>query len=350
MNNTIRPRRLFVSGSSRLTPNAALLWQKLGSLLAAENGLLVITGGLDRRGSEPSALTADRMIVNGMLPVLRARGVSPDEHIETFLPDSQHDWNELIRFKEGRIRMLKNRNAQSRRFSMVHYADVVVSVEGDHGTRSVLDVALAIERPVLPLPFGDGASQNAWVAQREDILTWFRIDSTEAEYFEQTRLAELDELQVQELAIRVHACIMRGFTQGCFVIMRFDPESDPVFDKSIKPALITHGFQPWRTDRSVSTGDVVAAIRDGINHCFFAIADTSDDRPNVMYELGLAHATNKPVILLRRANSDGSLPPAPFDFQTQSILKYTDDLVDLRSRLETAIAVLSGKNLSDGEV
>jgi hypothetical protein len=139
---------------------------------------------------------------------------------------------------------------------------------------------------------------------------------------------------------------MRGFTQGCFVIMRFHKDSDPVFDEAIQPALSALGFQAWRTDRSVPTGDVVAAIRDGISHCFFAIADTTDDRPNVMYELGLAHATNRPVILLRRANADGTLPPAPFDFQTQSILPYTHDLADLRRRLEDTIAGITLKRIA----
>ena len=318
-------------------------------MLASENGLVVITGGKQQRSDDPAALTADRMAVEGMLSVLHPGGIATEEHIETVLPDMRHDWNKVIRFKEGRIRVLEGRNPQSRRFSMVHSADVVISVEGEKGTRSVLDVALAIERPVLPLPFGGGASNDVWQAQRAEIISWFRISAAEAQGFEQTQLAELSESQVQELARRVHACLMRGFTQGCFVIMRFHEQSDPVFDKVIQPALAAHGFQAWRTDRSVPTGDVVAAIRDGISHCYFAIADTTDDRPNVMYELGFAHATGKPVILLRRANHDGSLPPAPFDFQTQSILKYNSDLDDLRRRLETAISVLTGRIRASGE-
>lgn len=89
MNNTIRPRRLFVSGASRLSANGALLWRELGRLLASENGLVVITGGLQSRIDDPGARTADRMIVEGMLPTLRARGIPPEERIETFLPDAR---------------------------------------------------------------------------------------------------------------------------------------------------------------------------------------------------------------------------------------------------------------------
>lgn len=343
MHNSIRRRRLFVSGASRMSTNGAVLWRELGSLLAQDDGLVVVTGGLAARTDDPKALTADRMIVDGMLPVLHSRGIPAEDHIETVLPDAQQDWRKLVRFKEGRIRVLKKRNPQSRRFSMVYSADVVVSVEGDQGTRSVLDVALAIERPVLPLPFGGGASKDVWEEQRAEILGWFQLSPDEASAFEQTNLGALNETELRQLARRVHNCLMRGFTQGCFVIMRFHKDSDPVYDEAIQPALVACGFQAWRTDRSVPTGDVVAAIRDGISHCFFAIADTTGDRPNVMYELGLAHAADKPVILLRRANCDGSIPPAPFDFQTQSILAYTDDLIDLRRRLEGTIAGMTMK-------
>ena len=78
---------------------------------------------------------------------------------------------------------------------MVHSADVVIAIEAEAGTRSVLDVALAIGRPILPLPFEgdlrrsamshDLASKAAWNAEREDIVKWFRITPSEVEHFEQ---------------------------------------------------------------------------------------------------------------------------------------------------------------------
>src|SRR5262245_35395182 len=67
MTTAIRPRRLFVSGGSRLTTNAALLWTELGRLLAEEHGLVIITGGLLGRTDGPPAPTADRSVVDGML-------------------------------------------------------------------------------------------------------------------------------------------------------------------------------------------------------------------------------------------------------------------------------------------
>jgi hypothetical protein len=105
-----------------------------------------------------------------------------------------------------------------------------------------------------------------------------------------------------------------------------------------------------RTDRLVFAGNVIEAIRDGLRHCYFVIADTSGDNPNVMYELGMAHAERKPAILLRRIGADGKLPKVPFDFQTESIIAYGNDMDDLRRRLEAAIAVVCGKIRSIDEV
>lgn len=311
--------------------------------MAREDGLVVITGGLAGHVGEAGLRTADWSVVEGMLPVLAARGIPAEDRIETMLPDPKEDHNRLMRFKDGCVRVLERRTPQARRFSMVHSADVVISVEGNRGTRSVLDVALAIERPILPLPFGGGSSREAWDKHRKDIVSWFRLEPAEVEYLERIRLEHLEATELRDLANRAHAFLMRGLTQGCFVIMPFSKENDPVFDKAICPALAAHGYQPWRTDRSMSVGDVVEAIRDGINHCYFAIADTTKDRPNVMYELGLAHATGKPVLLLRRSDPDGTMPPPPFDFHTQCILPYTEDMNDLRRRLEAAIAGLTGK-------
>lgn len=343
MNPTIRPLRLFVSGGSRLSQKSALLWQELGKLLAAEDDLVLITGGLDARTDSPDTRPADRAVVDGFLSGLNERGVPTRERVETFLPDPKLDWSDLKRFEVGTIHVLTNRSAQSRRFRMVHSADVVISLEGDKGTRSVLDVALAIERPILPLPFGKGVSARVWEEERTEICERFQISPEDANEFDRITIETLGELEITELAQRIRACLMRGFTRQCFVIMPFEKDHDSVYDNAIRPALSTHGLQPVRTDRHVPAGNVVAAVREGLRHCYFAIADTTGDRPNVMYELGMAHAADKPVILLRKLGPAGEFSPPPFDLQTESIISYSDDLIDLRRHIETAIAVVRGK-------
>lgn len=351
MNSDVRPRRLLVSGGSKLTPNAVLLWWELGKQLAAEDGLILITGGLRGLAHDIAAQTADYTITGGFVEGLRDRSIDPFERIETMLPDPKLDWNNLPRFEIGRVHVLKNRTSQARRFRMVYSSDVVIAIEGGAGTRSVLDVALAIERPILPLPFGGAAAGDVWTEERTEILEAFQLTEQEAYAFDQVRLSELNGDEVRSLAKDVRSCLLRGFTRRCFVIMPFHKDFDAVYEKAIEPALRTCGFTPYRTDRHVVSGNVVERIRDGLRLCYFVIADMTGDRPNVMYELGMAHANQKPVILLRRtAPSNSSSTSMPFDVSTESILFYGDNLEDLKRRLEAGISVISGRKFTVGEV
>ncbi len=70
------------------------------------------------------------------------------------------------------------------------------------------------------------------------------------------------------------------------------------------------------------------------------IADITGNRPNVMYELGLAHASDKPVIILCR-HGESIDKDVPFDIKTESILRYRSE-ADLEPRLRDAIAIMLG--------
>jgi hypothetical protein len=345
----IRPNRLFVSGGSRLSRNASILWRELGSLLAEDDRLIVMTGGLDHKESAPEGQSSDRTITLGMEEVLKKRKVRIEDHIETYLSDVHATEGVVIPFRSGKVFSLDKLSQQSGCFKMVNECDVVITIEGEIGTRSVVDMALAVKRPILPLPFVDGdsptdnnSSHRAWVEQRREILKWFRIEDETAEHLENTNLSDLTESELGHLAITIRDCLNRGFVQPCFVIMPFGKEYDPVYDDAIRLALERARFYPWRTDRQSPVGEVNPMIRTGIELCEFAIADTTGDRPNVMYELGMAHAFNKPVILLRQLNKSGRMPRVPFDFQSHQIIGYRlDDLGELLRRLTEAIGKIA---------
>lgn len=114
----------------------------------------------------------------------------------------------------------------------------------------------------------------------------------------------------------------------CFVIM---PISDVhgyepghfarVYEHLLKPAIITAGYNPVRADDAVKTDYIVVGIIQKIVESEMVICDFSARNPNVMYELGIRHAFNKPVTLIKDRKTE-----KVFDIQGLRYTEYDDSL------------------------
>ncbi len=85
--------------------------------------------------------------------------------------------------------------------------------------------------------------------------------------------------------------------------------------------------------RSGSAADRIAAETRGAD---VVVADLTDLRSDVLYEVGLAHGLGKPVFLFARLDPDGSRvsDQLPFHLKNHSVLRYSldDDGLDSESR------------------
>jgi nucleoside 2-deoxyribosyltransferase len=78
---------------------------------------------------------------------------------------------------------------------------------------------------------------------------------------------------------------------------------------------------------------IMKDITKSIYDARIIVADLTGRNSNVMYELGLAHAAKKPVIMLAQDEAD-----IPFDLRHIRYLKYNEkDLTKLRSELAARI-------------
>lgn len=102
-----------------------------------------------------------------------------------------------------------------------------------------------------------------------------------------------------------------------FVIMPFDEEFTPVYDDVIRPVLEKVGFHVERADDIESQQSILKDIIERIHSSKIIVADLTTTNPNVFYELGLAHALKKSVILIAQ-----SVEEIPFDLRSQRLLKY----------------------------
>lgn len=104
----------------------------------------------------------------------------------------------------------------------------------------------------------------------------------------------------------------------CFVLMPFKVELRPLFDDIILPATQEVGLTCIRADDIYSPGQVMQQIWEHINTARVLIADLTGRNPNVFYELGLALALEKDVILLAQQSED-----VPFDLQHMRYFRYS---------------------------
>ena len=86
---------------------------------------------------------------------------------------------------------------------------------------------------------------------------------------------------------------------NCFVIMPFRPELNYLY-RIVKQYLdqAFPGLSVVRGDDQPLTVPLLQKIADFISQADVVVADCSGRNPNVFYELGLAHALEKPVVLI----------------------------------------------------
>lgn len=104
----------------------------------------------------------------------------------------------------------------------------------------------------------------------------------------------------------------------CFVMMPFAPPVGNYFSTVYKPAIEKAGLVAVRADDDIfSTGKIIDQIWRGITSANILVAELTGRNANVYYELGLAHALQKPVVLVSSNEQD-----VPFDLNHIRVIYY----------------------------
>jgi len=126
--------------------------------------------------------------------------------------------------------------------------------------------------------------------------------------------------------------------QLCFVIMPFSDRLQPIYEDSIRPTIEAAGLRCERADDVRGTTLITWDIWERINRARFLVADLTDLNANVFYELGLAHALSKDVVLITQ-----SMEFVPFDLKALRCICYDvtrRGTQQLEEKLATTIATL----------
>ncbi|MEI1716879.1 hypothetical protein V8R86_10475 [Acinetobacter baumannii] len=144
----------------------------------------------------------------------------------------------------------------------------------------------------------------------------------------------------------------------CFIIMPIADHPDykqghfkRVYDDIFKPACIAAGYRPVRADDTKQANLIQLDILQKLLESPMAICDLSTRNPNVLFELGLRQAFDKPTILVQEEGT-----PRIFDInifryvEYRNSLDYREVLADQRAieevLIETKQAVAEGKSVN----
>jgi nucleoside 2-deoxyribosyltransferase len=131
----------------------------------------------------------------------------------------------------------------------------------------------------------------------------------------------------------------------CFAIMPFSAKMDSLYKKVLKKAAKECDLEPKRADEVYGSRAIMSDIWSAMRSARVVIAELTGKNPNVLYELGLAHAAGKPVIIVTADIND-----VPFDLKHIRCIVYDKDKPDWGERLEKDIIktirqVLKGKSI-----
>lgn len=117
-----------------------------------------------------------------------------------------------------------------------------------------------------------------------------------------------------------------------FIIMPFGGFFDTYYTDVYKKAVNKVNLNPQRLDDSNLPRVLVQEMFDMTQKAKIVLVDLTENNPNVCYELGLAHALNKPAIIVT-----DSIDKLPFDLKGFRVIPYDKNIPDWGKRLEQDI-------------
>jgi hypothetical protein len=146
-----------------------------------------------------------------------------------------------------------------------------------------------------------------------------------------------------------------------FTVMAFESPFNDLYAEVIIPVCLELGLEPVRADELRYPGVILQDIVRGLVEATVVIAeispgvdadgDTESFNANVFYELGYAHATGKPTILLARKNTR-----LPFDISGYRVILYDDSIGgkpaverELRAHLQNILGLPLTEQSSHGD-
>ena len=326
-----RKRRICIYGGTDASAKMERFIIELTPAIIERLDCVIVSGGVKRnkRLKKPNQCSVDLAVLKAVKRYARTKERNLDSFFQAWIPDPEHSTREHIERmsekKDGvKVKIMKERSDLGRRLRLVRDIDHLVTFKGKRHTETVLEQALEINRPALPLPFTGGDSKYFWKTYKSRIQEWFpALNDTHARKLE--RFSPGISSERDAAIIRLIVEILASARFKCLVLLPYDDEHNKIYEDTIEPAVSTE-MCPDRLDRRVSNRTISQNFAQSFRECLAIIADVTQENLSVMYEIGYARAKGTMPFLFSRRPIDDLKLPVYLTEQNVMVVKDDDEL------------------------
>lgn len=135
--------------------------------------------------------------------------------------------------------------------------------------------------------------------------------------------------------------------EKCFVIMPISNQGDypkghfqKVYEQIFVPAIEEAGYDAFRVDEDNMCTQIVEKIFKAIQECPMALCDLSNRNPNVLYELGIRQAYDKPVVLVQDDKTERIFDISGINTISYNSSRLYEEVLDARGKITEAILTM----------
>jgi hypothetical protein len=278
----------------------------------------------------------DRMVASTVFDRLKAKNIDPFKRITCYISPNAapaHEFGTILKSRVVNWESLAGTGLHVP--ETIQQADAVLLIGGSEGTKCAANWARIERKPLLPITAFGGAAVEIY----DEELTVFEenysahIDRPDYEILNQVS-SDYKKIAVDAVSLAARMVI----SNHVFVIMSFSEDSK-LMDayESFQTVCKEYHYECMRIDDTNAEDRIIPEIFSRIKKSAFVIADLTEAKPNVYFELGFAQGLKMRVIITAYKGTTlpfdvADMPTIFWEGQKQLKERLREKLEDIASR------------------